>query len=221
MTLLFNAESAEARREKRGYSMSFSANLRVLCVESVLLATLATAVVGCRQDMHDQPKYRPYRKSDFFGDGRSARPLVSGTVARGQLREDLLFASGKSGTAFTDAFPIPVDEALLRRGQERYRIYCSPCHGLLGRGDGVIVRRGYRQPSSFHVDRLRQQPAGYFFDVISHGFGAMPDYAPQIPLKDRWAIVAYVRALQLSQNAILADVPPEERGALQGTPEVR
>jgi mono/diheme cytochrome c family protein len=182
---------------------------------------LVSVFVGCRQDMHDQPKYRPYRKSDFFGDGRSARPLVSGTVARGQLREDLLFASGKSGTAFTDAFPIPVDEALLRRGQERYRIYCSPCHGLLGRGDGVIVRRGYRQPSSFHVDRLRQQPAGYFFDVISHGFGAMPDYAPQIPLKDRWAIVAYVRALQLSQNAILADVPPEERGALQGTPEVR
>jgi mono/diheme cytochrome c family protein len=186
-----------------------------------VLATLAIGGVGCRQDMHDQPKYTPYRKSDFFGDGRSARPLVSGTVARGQLREDLLFASGKSGTVFADAFPMPVDEALLRRGQERYRIYCAPCHGLLGRGDGVIVRRGYRQPSSFHVDRLRQQPAGYFFDVISHGFGAMPDYAAQIALKDRWAVVAYVRALQLSQNATLADVPPEARAQLPGAPEAR
>ena len=195
--------------------------LRVLCVESVVLATLAIAFVGCRQDMQDQPKYPPYRKSDFFGDGRSARPLVSGTVARGQLREDLLFASGKSGTAFADTFPIPVDEPLLRRGQERYRIYCAPCHGALGRGDGVIVRRGYRQPSSFHVDRLRQQPVGYYFDVISHGFGAMPDYAAQIPLKDRWAIVAYVRALQLSQHASLADVPPEARAELEARPEAR
>lgn len=186
--------------------------LRVLC----LLCGLFLA--GCRQDMHDQPKYRPFRKSDFFGDGRSARPLVSGTVARGELRDDLLFASGKSGTAFADTFPMPVDEPLLRRGQERFRIYCSPCHGLLGRGDGVIVRRGYRQPSSYHVDRLRQQPAGYFFDVISHGFGVMPDYAPQIPLKDRWAIVAYIRALQLSQNASLADVPPPARAELEGRP---
>jgi mono/diheme cytochrome c family protein len=190
-------------------------------VKSVLVALLVSVFVGCRQDMHDQPKYRPFRKSDFFGDGRSARPLVSGTVARGQLREDLLLASGKSGAAFADTFPVPVDEPLLRRGQERYRIYCAPCHGALGRGDGMIVRRGYRQPSSFHVDRLRQQPAGYFFDVISHGFGAMPDYAAQVPLKDRWAIVAYVRALQLSQHATLADVPPEARAELEKRPEAR
>ena len=174
------------------------------------------AVAGCRRDMQDQPKYRPYRKSEFMGDGRSARPLVAGTVARGQLREDLLFASGKSGAVFADAFPVAVDEAMLRRGQERYRIYCAPCHGLAGRGDGMIVRRGYRQPASFHVDRLRQQPAGYFFDVISHGFGAMPDYATQIALKDRWAVVAYIRALQLSQNATLADVSAEARAELEG-----
>jgi mono/diheme cytochrome c family protein len=165
--------------------------------------------------MHDQPKYRPFRKSEFFADGRSARPLVAGTVARGELREDLLFASGKSGAVFADAFPMRVDEMLLRRGQERYRIYCSPCHGQLGRGDGVIVRRGYRQPASFHVDRLRAQPAGYFFDVISHGFGAMPDYANQIGLRDRWAIVAFVRALQLSQNARIDDVPADKRGELE------
>jgi mono/diheme cytochrome c family protein len=187
--------------------------LRVLC----FLCVLCSLFAACRRDMQDQPKYRPYRKSDFMSDGRSARPLVAGTIARGQLREDLLFTSGKSGAAFADAFPVAVDEALLRRGQERYRIYCSPCHGLAGRGDGMIVRRGYRQPASFHVDRLRQQPAGYFFDVISHGFGAMPDYATQIALKDRWAVVAYIRALQLSQNATLADVPAEARAELEGS----
>jgi mono/diheme cytochrome c family protein len=172
-------------------------------------------LIGCRQDMQDQPKYRPFRKSTFFGDERSARPQVAGTVGRGQLHEDRLLFSGKSGAAFADTFPVPVDEARLRRGQERYRIYCSPCHGLLGRGDGMVVRRGYRPPSSFHVDRLRAQPAGYFFDAISHGFGAMPDYAAQIPVTDRWAIVAYVRALQLSQNVPLADVPADKRAELE------
>ena len=172
-------------------------------------------LIACRRDMQDQPKYRPFRKSTFFGDERSARPQVAGTVGRGQLHEDNLLFSGKSGTVFADTFPVPVDEALLRRGQERYRIYCSPCHGLLGRGDGMVVRRGYRPPSSFHVERLRAQPAGYFFDAISHGFGAMPDYAAQIAVKDRWAIVAYVRALQLSQDAPLTDVPPDERARLE------
>ncbi len=183
--------------------------------KSVLVASLVAVLAGCRYDMQDQPKVRPFRKSTFFGDERSARPQVAGTVARGQLHEDSLLFSGKSGAAFADTFPVPVDEALLRRGQERYRIYCSPCHGLLGRGDGMVVRRGYRPPSSFHVERLRAQPAGYFFDAISHGFGAMPDYAAQIPVKDRWAIVAYVRALQLSQNVPLADVPADKRAELE------
>ena len=182
---------------------------------SVLVVSLIALLAGCRQDMHDQPKFRPYRGTDFFGDARSARPLVAGTVARGQLQEESLLAAAKSGTAFADALPMPVDAALLRRGQERYTIYCSPCHGRLGRGDGMVVRRGYRPPSSFHVDRLRAQPAGYFFDAISHGFGAMPDYAAQIPVRDRWAIVAYVRALQLSQNVPLADVPADERAELE------
>jgi mono/diheme cytochrome c family protein len=192
--------------------------VKTLLFKSVVAGSLIAMLVGCRQDMQDQPKYRPYRRSDFFGDERSARPQVAGTVARGQLQEDALLATGKAGAAFADTLPVALDESVLRRGQDRFRIYCSPCHGLLGRGDGMIVRRGYRQPSSFHVDRLRAQPAGYFFDVISRGFGAMPDYAAQIPVKDRWAIVAYVRVLQLSQNATVADVPAEKRGELEGRP---
>ena len=193
--------------------------LCVKSVKSVLVASLITVFVGCRYDMQDQPKVRPFRKSTFFGDERSARPRVAGTIARGQLQEDSLLFSGKSGTVFADTLPVPVDGALLRRGQERYRVYCSPCHGLLGRGDGMVVRRGYRPPSSFHVERLRAQPAGYFFDVISHGFGAMPDYAAQIAVRDRWAIVGYVRALQLSQNVPVSTLSPDARARLdQGAP---
>jgi mono/diheme cytochrome c family protein len=141
---------------------------------------------------------------------------VPGTVARGHLPGDPALETGKAGTAFVAAVPLPIDAKLLKRGQERYRIYCSPCHGLVGRGDGMIVRRGYRQPPSFHLDRLRAQPAGYFFDVMTAGFGAMPDYAAQVSVADRWAIVAYVRALQLSQNATAADVPAEHRAELAG-----
>ena len=185
-----------------------------LLFKSVLVASLITFFPGCRRDMQDQPKFKPYRGTKFFGDERSARPLVAGTVARGQLEEESLLAAAKSGPAFADALPMPVDEALLRRGQERYTIYCTPCHGRLGRGDGMVVRRGYRQPSSFHVDRLRAQPAGYFFDAISHGFGAMPDYAAQIAVADRWAIVAYLRALQLSQNVPASELTPEARAQL-------
>ncbi len=185
---------------------------RVLCLFCVLGGGLLSSV-GCRRDMQDQPKIKAYRRTDFFGDERSARPLVAGTVARGQLEEESLLAAARSGAAFSDALPLPVDEALLRRGQERYTIYCSPCHGRLGRGDGMVVRRGYRQPSSFHVERLRAQPAGYFFDAISHGFGAMPDYA-QIPVRDRWAIVAYVRVLQMSQNVPVSELTPEARAQL-------
>jgi mono/diheme cytochrome c family protein len=184
-------------------------------LKSVLVGSLITFFAGCRRDMQDQPKIKPYRGTSFFGDERSARPLVTGTVARGQLQEERLLAAAKSGPAFADALPMPVDEALLRRGQERYTIYCSPCHGRLGRGDGMVVRRGYRQPSSFHIDRLRAQPAGYFFDAISHGFGAMPDYAAQIAVADRWAIVAYVRVLQVSQNVPVSELTPEGRARLE------
>jgi mono/diheme cytochrome c family protein len=175
---------------------------------------LGVAVVGCRHDMQDQPKYRPYRPSAFYDDGRSERPLVDGTVARGHLNDDALLYTGKVGTAPAEAFPFSVTAEVLQRGQERYNIYCSPCHGAAGYGDGMIVRRGYRRAASYHIDRLRTAPPGYFFDVITRGFGVMPDYAAQVPVRDRWAIVAYIRALQLSQRATLADVPPAEQRKL-------
>jgi mono/diheme cytochrome c family protein len=179
------------------------------------LLLLPLALCGCRQDMHDQPRLKPLAASSFFADGRAARPLVEGTVARGQLREDERLYTGKAGADFAAEFPFPVDRALLERGQQRYDIYCSPCHGALGRGDGSVVRRGFRnRPASFHDPRLRDKPAGYYVDVIANGFGAMQDYAAQIQARDRWAIVAYLRALQLSQNATLADVPPERRAGL-------
>jgi mono/diheme cytochrome c family protein len=165
--------------------------------------------------MHDQPKYIPLRESTFFNDGRSARPLVAGTVARGQLHEDALLYTGKVNGADATVFPFPIDERVMVRGQERFNIYCSPCHARTGSGDGMVVRRGYRRPPSFHDDRLRSAPIGHFFDVVSNGFGAMPDYAAQIPAEDRWAIVAYIRALQLSEHATLSDVPPDRRGELK------
>ena len=172
---------------------------------------------GCRQDMHDQPKYIPLRPSGFFADGRSERPLIDGTVARGHLNDDAAFYTGKGPDGkFLDTFPFAVDKQVIQHGQERYNIYCQPCHDRLGNGDGMIVRRGYRHPPSYHIDRLRQVPNGYLYDVITNGFGAMPDYAAQIPPHDRWAIVAYVRALQLSQNASVNDVPPADRAQLSG-----
>ena len=182
-----------------------------------MTAALVCVTLACRQDMHDQPRYKPLAKTDFFGDAqRSARPRVPGTVARGHLPGDPAVETGKAGTAFVAAVPVPIDFALLARGRQRYGIYCAPCHGQVGRGDGMIVRRGYRPPPSFHIDRLRAQPAGYYFDVITAGFGAMPDYAAQVTVPDRWAIVAYVRALQLSQNATVADVPPARVPELRG-----
>ena len=183
-----------------------------------LVCALALLAAGCRQDMHDAPRYEPYEKSDFFADGRSARPLVEGTVARGHLREDTPAATGKMGKLFVATAPVPVTLDLLRRGQERFGIYCTPCHGLTGSGDGMVVRRGFRRPTSFHDPRLRAQPDGYLFDVITSGFGAMPDYAAQVPVPDRWAVVAYIRALQLSQNATLADVPADRRPGLGASP---
>ena len=164
--------------------------------------------------MHDQPRYQPQSESDFFSDGLSSRPLVEGTVARGQLRDDAHLYTGKLDDSFVDSFPFPVERATLERGRERYDIFCSPCHGLSGQGDGMVVRRGFRRSSSFHTDRLRGEPVGYFFDAITNGFGAMPEYRAQIPVRDRWAIIAYVRALQLSQYARYADIPQGSRGAL-------
>jgi mono/diheme cytochrome c family protein len=184
--------------------------LRVaLCAAWVFLAS------GCRQDMHDQPKYVPLRESTFFTDSRSARPVVEGTVARGQLHDDELLYTGKVNGQDATMFPRRVDAATMARGRERFDIYCSPCHGRTGQGDGMVVRRGYRRPPSFHQERLRAAPVGHFFDVITNGFGAMPDYAGQIRADDRWSIVAYVRALQLSEHATIADVPLAERNRIR------
>jgi mono/diheme cytochrome c family protein len=182
-----------------------------------LVTLLAVTGLGCRQDMHDQPKYKPYRQSEFFADGRAMRPFVPGTVARGTLREATPFNTGKSGEDFVTEIPVVVTAELLERGRGEYRVFCSPCHGRTGMGDGMIVQRGFKRPTSYHVDRLRQMPIGYFFDVITNGYGAMADYAAQVPVEDRWAIVAYVRTLQLSQYAPATDVPADRHGELEAS----
>jgi mono/diheme cytochrome c family protein len=223
-------------------------NLRssILYHRSSILAVVATfAFTACRQDMHDQPKYRPLRPVEQIGsinDGRSARPLVEGTVARGELRDDFEFYTGKkSGVgqtvselpssqsrspdqtgglnasslqAFVTEFPMEITAGDLDRGQERFNIFCAVCHGPLGDGGGMIPKRGFRKPPSYHDDRLRNAPAGYFFDVITNGFGNMPDYSSQVEPADRWRIIAYIRALQLSQRGTLADVPMDKQGEL-------
>ena len=181
--------------------------LAALCV-----ATLALA--GCRQDMHDQPKYRPLRASAFFENTSSARPLVDGTIARGTLQTDASFFTGKNGALFTSELPFPVTQAVLDRGQERFNIYCTPCHDATGSGNGLVVQRGFPKPQTYHSDRLRKLEAGYFFDVMTNGFGRMPDYRAQITPRDRWNIVAYIRALQLSQHAAAADLPEADRSKI-------
>ena len=173
----------------------------------IAIFLLAVAISACRQDMHNQPKYRGLRASNFFTDGSSARPIVEGTIARGTLAEDAAFFTGKVGSADVKELPFPVDQQVLDRGEERYNIYCTPCHDRTGSGRGMVVQRGYKQPPSFHIDRLRQVEDGHFFDVMTNGFGAMPDYKAQISPRDRWNIVAYIRALQLSQHAAAGDVP--------------
>lgn len=165
--------------------------------------------------MHDQPKVEAYEQSDFFGDRRGIRAPVEGAVARGHLQEDEAYETGLDGTQFVAAFPMEVDAAVLARGQERYDIYCSVCHDRAGYGRGMIVQRGYKQPQSFHSDRVRALPPGYFVNAVTNGFGVMPSYAHQIPVADRWAIAAYIRALQLSQHASLDDVPASERANLE------
>ena len=181
-----------------------------------LAAVAGLLAAGCRQNMHDQAKIDPYEESDFFPDKVGSRPLPAGTVARGFLREDAALYSGLDAQGQpVAAFPYPVTRELLRRGQQRYDVFCSPCHDRAGTGRGMIVARGYKQPSSYHIDRLRQAPVGYFYDVVTRGFGVMPSYAAQVTPEDRWAIVAYVRALQLAQDARLADLSPEERARLE------
>ncbi len=178
------------------------------------LAVLAAlALSGCDMlDMYDEPRFEPLEANTFFDDGASARPLVAGTVARGDLREDEALYTGKVDGKYVTELPLELDQALLARGRERFDIYCSPCHGRLGNGRGMIVERGFRQPPSFvSTDRLLNSPIGHFYDVISHGFGAMPSYASRVPPRDRWAIGAYIRALQRSQNGSIEDVPEQLR----------
>ena len=169
------------------------------------LASLAF-LAGCRQDMHNQPKFYPQRGTTFFADGRSARPQVEETVARGQLHEDSYFYTGLQNGQEGNALPFPVTMDVLARGQERYNVYCTPCHSRVGNGVGMIVQRGYAKAGNFHTVRLQNAPLGHFFTVITNGYGAMPDYSAQLTPQDRWAVVAYVKALQLSQNAQQADV---------------
>ena len=177
----------------------------------VALLVALFALAACRQKMANQPRYDPLEASDFFADGMAARPRVPGTVARGELSTDPFFDTGKVNGQPGNGFPFPVTREVVDRGQERFDIYCSECHGRLADGNGMIVARGYRRPPSFHIDRLRTAPTGHFFDVMTNGFGAMPPYKTQVPPRDRWAIVAYIRALQISQNATVADVPVTER----------
>jgi mono/diheme cytochrome c family protein len=198
----------------------------------ISLVVLVLVLAGCRLDMHVQPRQNPLSKSDFFPDQRSARPPVEGTVARGELRDDTYLYTGKLGNNPGDYMPFPVTKDDLERGRVRFNIYCAPCHSRVGDGNGFIPARGFaRKPPSFHIARLEKAPVGYIYGVITEGFGAMADYSSQIPPRDRWLIVAYIRALQLSQHATLADAaghpipspPPElaEPGTGATLPQVK
>lgn len=184
-----------------------------------LLAGLLFVLAGCA-DMQNQPRYEPLEASDFFPDQRASRPLVDGVVPRGVADQyEAPFTGRGEGGELLDSYPFEITQEVLERGQERYDIYCAPCHGLDGYGEGIIVQRGFPQPQSFHQDRLREAPAAYYYDVITNGFGRMYSYAYRVKPDDRWAITAYIRALQLSQNATENEVPPEELPGLEeGTP---
>jgi len=182
-------------------------------------AAAALATAGCHLDMYDQPKFKPLAADPFFADGASARPLVEGTVARGHADTNEYRLTGKSGSVPGSGFPFPVTMAVLNRGRDRFETFCSPCHGRLADGNGMVVRRGFPRPPSLLADSIRTEPEGFFFDVITKGFGRMYSYAPSIPVDDRWAVVAYLRALQLSSKIAVADLPLSDRARLAGLPE--
>lgn len=195
-------------------------------MRSGILLGAATAcfvsLAGCHTDMWIQPKAKPLQSSSFFADGQASRLPVANTVARGHLNEDNLLHTGLSGGQYSEAFPFPIGDAEMKRGQNRFEIYCTPCHGRIGDGKGMIAQRGLAlrtPPASYHTERVRKMPAGYFFDVITNGHGAMYSYAQRIGVEDRWKIVAYIRALQLSQNARPEDLTEEERAKLDEQPE--
>ncbi len=184
---------------------------RVLWFLAALFST------SCRQDMFDQPKFRPLQPSNFFIDGRSARPVPAGTYEFGENDAGEAVGKGTENGQFVAAIPIAIDEPLLRRGQERFNIYCSPCHSRTGDGFGMVAKRGFLQPADLHSDRVRKAPPGYLYQVIANGYGAMPEYSKQINVRDRWAIVAYIRALELSRRATVADLAPADRLRLENT----
>ena len=189
---------------------------RRVLLSAFCILHFAFLLAACRQKMANQPKYDPLEPSDFFSDGMSARPRIPGTVARGELALTGFLATGKINGQDGDGFPFAVTAGVMNRGEERFNIFCSECHSKLGDGNGMIPSRGYRHPPSFHTDTLRAAKTGHFFDVMTNGFGAMPSYAAQVPVSDRWAIIAYIRALQLSQNGRINDLPPDQRAKLTG-----
>ena len=203
----------KTERESHGASQSARPRRR----RAIFCAALAGILLGgCRLDMHIQPKYLPYDPTDFFGDGRSARPPVPGTVARGHLKLDELLYTGKENGVVSNEFPFPITRADLERGRQRYNIYCTPCHDYSGSGHGLIVQRGFPPPPSYDIQRLRDAPVGHFFDVMTNGLGTMYSYAARVDVADRWRIAAYIRALQLSGHATIEDVPEAERSKLTG-----
>ena len=231
----FSRNGATTQRKTSGSRKVFLCAFAPLREKPLLLLLCGLILLtGCRRDMQDQPKMKPYRGTSFFGDGTSMRQPIEGTIPRGQLRTDTEYFTGKKARAAgatatpatqqqiagtqaqtdtypddVDTFPFVVTKEIVDRGRERYEIFCSACHGLTGNGDGMIVRRGFRRAASFNDDRLRQAPVGHFFDAITNGWGAMPSYASQIPVQDRWAIITYIRALQLSQqNTAAASASP-------------
>lgn len=209
------------KQENGGWRMVDSGNrthcaMRVCSIFYLLSSILLVCNTGCRRDMFQQPSSKPLEKSSFFQDNQMAsRPLPPHTIARGHLDEDEAFYTGKIGNNLVTTLPFPVTSELLLRGQQRFDIYCSPCHGRTGDGDGMIHQRGFSAPPSYHIDRLRQAPIGHFFDVMTHGYGIMYSYAERVNPEDRWAIAAYIRALQLSHDAKISDVPQDQRAQLE------
>lgn len=192
------------------------AGVRCLPAILYLLFSILAATTGCRRDMFEQPKSNPLESSDFFSDGAASRPIPPHTVARGDLETNHAFYTGMIDSNLVTAFPIKVTAAVLERGRRRYNIYCEPCHGATGAGNGIVVARGFPAPPSYHIKRLREAPVGHFFDVMTHGYGVMYSYASRVNPSDRWAIAAYIRALQFSEHATPADVPTNEMAKLKG-----
>ena len=210
---MFRGDAERRAHGAEGRTAAVRHHRLLICALPAVLSALLL-LGGCRQKMANQPRYDPLESSDFFEDGMAARPRIDGTVARGELTTNPFFDTGKIGGEVADGFPVPITVEIIRRGHERFDIYCSQCHGRVGDGNGMIPARGYRRPPSFHTEALRNAPTGHFFDVMTNGFGAMPPYQTMISPADRWAIVAYIRALQLSQNATAGELTAAQRAQL-------